>query len=196
MPPNRRQVAVGLFAGALASPLLTASANGQGLPGFLVPTPSCSDDDEVTPAQTEGPYFTANSPLRNDFTEDDSGGQLLIGGTVVDIACRPISGAMLELWHADADGSYDNDGYRYRGHGFSDDQGRWWFATIVPGLHPGRTRHYHIKVQRSGGETLTTQLYFPDEQRNRQDRIFDPELLLQLKQEGDTAIGLFDFVLD
>ena len=195
MPPNRRQVALGLFAGALASPLLAARAHAQGLPEGLVPTPSCADDDEVTPAQTEGPYFSANSPLRNDFTEDGRGEQLLIGGTVVDTACKPISGAMLELWHADAEGNYDNQGYRYRGHSFSDDQGRWWFDTIVPGLYPGRTRHYHIKLQRPGGAPLTTQLYFPEEPQNGQDRIFDRSLLLRLSGGEGERYGLFDFVL-
>jgi protocatechuate 3,4-dioxygenase beta subunit len=43
-----------------------------------------------------------------------------------------------------------NETYRYRGHSFSDDHGRWWFDTIVPGLYPGRTRHYNLKVQRRG----------------------------------------------
>ena len=36
---------------------------------------------------------------------------------------------------------------RYRGHLFTDGEGRYRFRTILPALYPGRTRHYHIKVQ-------------------------------------------------
>lgn len=197
MNPTRRQAALSILAGAAASPLLVLGARGQGLPEALAFTPSCTDDDdELTPAQTEGPYFTRNSPQRQDFSEDETvGEQLLIGGLVTDPACQPISGALLELWHADADGDYDNEGYRCRGHSFSDEQGRWWFATIVPGLYPGRTRHFHVKVQRPGGATLTTQLYFPDEQQNRQDRIYNPDLLLRMEQSGGERFGIFNFVV-
>jgi protocatechuate 3,4-dioxygenase beta subunit len=51
------------------------------------------------------------------------------------------------LWHADERGEYDNGGFRYRGHLFTDAQGRYHFRTILPALYPGRTRHYHVKVQ-------------------------------------------------
>ena len=53
-------------------------------------------------------------------------------------------------------------------------------ATIVPGGYPGRTRHFHVKVQRPGGRVLTTQLYFPGEPLNRRDGLFDERLLLRL----------------
>ncbi len=107
------------------------------------------------------------------------------GGTAITIAgyvltrdCKPVSKALIELWHCDDHGEYDNAGYRLRGHQFSDDQGRWWFETILPGVYPGRTRHFHVKVQRPGGPVLTTQLYFPGEAGNDSDGIFDPSLLL------------------
>ena len=47
------------------------------------------------------------------------------------------------------------------------------FETIVPGKYPGRTRHYHVKVQAPGRSILTTQLYFPGEPGNDGDRIFE-----------------------
>ncbi|MDB5562111.1 MAG: intradiol ring-cleavage dioxygenase [Hyphomicrobiales bacterium] len=196
MSPNRRQAILGILAGAAASPLAGQVAKGQGLPDALMPTPSCGDNDEPTVAQTEGPYFTPNSPLKQDFTGDGATGKrLMIGGLVLDTACNPIPAAMIELWHADAAGSYDNKGSRYRGHSLSDEQGRWWFATIVPGLYPGRTRHYHLKVQRPRGEMLTTQLYFPGEPQNERDRIFDDRLLLRLEPAGGERYGLYSFVL-
>jgi protocatechuate 3,4-dioxygenase beta subunit len=164
---------------------------------LLPATPQCADDDDPTPAQTEGPYFTPNSPERANLLEDGMQGErLALAGFVLDRSCRPVAGALLDLWHCDAAGVYDNDGYRLRGHQFSDAQGRFVFETIVPGRYPSRTRHYHIKVQAPGQTVLTTQLYFPGEPGNERDRIFEDALLLDLKQDGATKIGRYDFVLD
>ena len=80
---------------------------------------------------------------------------------------------------------YDNNGYRLRGHQFTDADGRYAFETIVPGLYPGRTRHFHVKFQAANNPVLTTQLYFPGEPDNERDGIFRPELLLTI--EGDVA---------
>jgi len=48
----------------------------------------------------------------------------------------------------------------------------------VPGEYPGRTPHFHVKVQGKSGRVLTTQLYLPNHPRNRRDFLFDPRLLL------------------
>jgi protocatechuate 3,4-dioxygenase beta subunit len=61
-----------------------------------------------------------------------------------------LAGALVDLWHADSKGDYDNKGFRLRGHVFTDDQGRFVFRAIMPGLYPGRTRHYHVKIQAAG----------------------------------------------
>jgi protocatechuate 3,4-dioxygenase beta subunit len=47
-----------------------------------------------------------------------------------------------------------------RGHVFANAEGRYHFRTILPALYPGRTRHYHVKVQAPEHPVLTTQLYF------------------------------------
>jgi protocatechuate 3,4-dioxygenase beta subunit len=162
----------------------------------LPPTPACDDDDELTPAQTEGPYFTPSSPERSSLIEAGiSGTRLLLSGAVVDTACRPLARALLDFWQADDAGSYDNQGYRLRGHVFSDDQGRFSLETILPGLYPGRTRHIHVKVQAPGGPILTTQLYFPGEPANARDGIYQPELELALQDQADGKAGQFTFVL-
>src|SRR4030095_15689275 len=124
------------------------------------------------------------------------GERIALAGFVLDRRCRPVDRALLDLWHCDATGEYDNRGYRLRGHQFSDSLGRFVFETIVPGLYPGRTRHFHVKVQAPGQDILTTQLYFPGEPQNERDRIFDKALLLDLKQDAATKIGRYDFVLD
>jgi protocatechuate 3,4-dioxygenase beta subunit len=165
--------------------------------GLALPlTPVCADGDEPTPRQTEGPYFTPNSPQRADFVVDGINGERIsLTGFALDRQCRPIPHALLDLWHADDAGEYDNQGYRLRGHQFTDAQGRFAFATIVPGLYPGRTRHFHVKVQAPDGDILTTQLYFPGEAANARDRIFDDALLLDLQPAESGRIARFDFVL-
>ncbi|MFI8827012.1 carbohydrate-binding protein [Streptomyces sp. NPDC053431] len=161
-------------------------------------TPACDDGDDPTPAQTEGPYFKPNSPLRTSLAEPGTPGvRLTVSGYVFGRACRPVAGALLDFWQADTNGAYDNTGFRFRGHQFSGADGSFVLSTIVPGLYPGRTRHLHVKVQAPGRPVLTTQLYFPGEPRNNTDSIFDARLLMSVRDVGGGAKeAAFDFVLD
>ena len=162
----------------------------------LAPTPACDDGDEPTLEQTEGPFFTPDSPERTSFLEPGiEGTRLVLTGSVLATDCSPVAGALLDFWHADSQGEYDNEGYRLRGHQFADRRGRYRLETIVPGLYTGRTRHIHVKVQAPHQPVLTTQLYFPGEPGNDSDSIFDPTLLIELRR-GDTEAASFDFVLE
>lgn len=145
----------------------------------------------VTPRQTEGPFFTPKSPLRASFLEGNEKTRFVLAGRVLSPDCQPIAGALVDLWHCDEQGAYDNRGFRYRGHQLTDGEGRYRFETIVPALYPGRTRHFHVKVQPRGGSVLTTQLYWPNEPANRRDGIYRPELEMKTSKEG----GAFDFVV-
>jgi protocatechuate 3,4-dioxygenase beta subunit len=163
----------------------------------LPPTPACVDGDDETPAQTEGPYFTPSSPERASLVESGMAGtRLTLTGTVVTTACRPIQRALVDFWQADDGGEYDNDGFRLRGHQFSDAQGRYSLSTIVPGLYPGRTRHIHVKVQPPGGQILTTQLYFPGEAGNASDNIYRRALEMDVSNAGSAKAAAFMFALD
>jgi protocatechuate 3,4-dioxygenase beta subunit len=199
MPQTRRTV-LAAFLSASALPVLGARIAGAQVETRtgprLEPTPACGDDHEATPSQTEGPFFEPGAPLRHDLAADaPDGDAITIAGFVLDRECRPVPGAMVQIWHADEKGRYDNAGYRLRGHQPADDRGRWWFSTIVPAGYPGRTRHYHFKVAKPGGRVLTTQLYFPGEPLNRRDRIFDERLLLRMEDAADGRFGRFDFVV-
>ena len=194
--PTRRTV-LAAFLSASALPFIAgAPAGAQSLPTQLLPTPACGNDDEATPASSEGPYFRPASPLKRDLAADvPSGERITLAGLVLDADCRPVPKALVQIWHADATGRYDIGGYKLRGHQFTDDSGRWWFTTIVPALYPGRTRHYHFKVQGAGGAILTTQLFFPGEPGNRRDALFDERLLLAVTDATDGKFGRFDFVV-
>jgi protocatechuate 3,4-dioxygenase beta subunit len=173
---------------------LTRNAEAQGL--SLPPTPACSDDDDVTEAQTEGPYFKTNSPERTNLREAPfAGTDIALAGIVVTRSCRPVPEALVELWHCDGFGVYDLIGHLGRAHTFTDAGGLYRFETIVPGLYPGRTRHFHLKFQAPGQPVLTTQFYFPDEPRNLRDGIFSEDLLLDIATEP-ALTGWFTTVLD
>ena len=165
----------------------------------LAATPAVYDaDDDPTPELTEGPYFTPNSPKRRSIVHAGARGtRLTLTGRVLTTTGRPIRNALIDFWQADGRGVYDNSGYRFRGHQFTNAQGRYTLYTVVPGLYPGRTKHIHVKVQAPREPVLTTQLFFPGVAGNRSDRIFDPDCLVKNWRLSDgRRLARFDFVLD
>jgi protocatechuate 3,4-dioxygenase beta subunit len=191
---SRRQI---LATGAsTALGLVLATDDGFSQPA-LAPTPACHNGEMPTRPQIEGPFFKPASPLRGNLREPGMAGRPTeLAGFVLTLACRPVAGALIELWHADDQGEYDNKGFRLRGHLFADAKGHYAFQTIMPGLYPGRTRHFHIKVQAAAeSPVLTTQLYFPDEPRNQEDDLFRPELTMQVAASDDALRARFDLVL-
>jgi protocatechuate 3,4-dioxygenase beta subunit len=162
----------------------------------LAPTPACDDDDEPTLAQTAGPFYTPDSPERASLLEDGITGTVMtLIGYVLATDCTPVAGALVDFWHADDSGQYDNVGYRLRGHQFTDANGMYVLETIRPGLYPGRTRHFHVRVQAPDQPILTTQLYFPDEPANASDGIYDDRLLMAVQDSPDGLAASFNFVL-
>ena len=146
----------------------------------------------VTPRQTEGPFFTPNSPKRVSLLEGGEKSRILVTGTVLSAQCKPIPNALLDFWHSDEAGAYDHRGFRYRGHQHADAQGRYRLETIVPAQYSGRTRHIHVKVQPPGGRILTTQVYFAGDPGNRRDGLYLPELEFKREKSGEAR---FDFIV-
>jgi protocatechuate 3,4-dioxygenase beta subunit len=198
-PPRRRFLeaalalpAAGLLLGPRGALLTSVRASS------LAPTPACGDDDDLaTPSQTEGPYFKPRSPERTSLLDPGvSGTPLVIAGQVLSTTCRPVSRALLDFWQADDAGRYDNEGFRLRGHQFTDETGRFRLETILPAAYARRTRHVHVKVQAPNRPVLTTQLYFPGEPRNARDRIFSPALLMDVRDTASSRMGTFTFVVE
>jgi protocatechuate 3,4-dioxygenase beta subunit len=131
--PSRRRI---LTSGAFAATGLVLANGAFAQPG-LAPTPSCHDGDEATIAETEGPFFKPKSPRRSDLREPGIAGRpVALSGVVLTRACRPVTGALVDLWQADASGAYDNKGFRLRGHVFTDAEGRYAFRTSCPASIP------------------------------------------------------------
>ncbi len=123
----------------------------------------------LTPEQTEGPYYIAGEKMRRNITEGRTGAPLLLRLRVVDAStCRPIKGAAVDIWHADALGVYSGfgEGRRnltaMRGVQRTDRTGLARFRSVYPGWYQGRTVHIHVKVHVAGNVVHTGQLYFPD----------------------------------
>jgi protocatechuate 3,4-dioxygenase beta subunit len=178
----------------------TVEASDELLPGTQCTTGNAT----LTPASTEGPYYTPDTPERNSLIEPDTGGTtLVLVGLVLDGNCQPIPGAWLDFWQTDALGNYDNQGYGLRGHQFSAADGSYRLETILPAAYGtggggSRPPHIHVKVQAPGAAVLTTQLYFPTaEELNVQDNIFNNALLVNMQTLEDSSIlARFDFVVE
>lgn len=171
-----------------------------GLTPVLPPTSSCGDAGATT-SQTEGPFYTPSTPVKAVLREPGTvGTPLVIEGRVLSTDCRPLAGAVLDIWSCDGSGVYDNDGFHLRGHQFTDANGAFRVETVKPGdyhlFSAHRTPHVHVKVQGRNTGLLTTQLYFPGEPLNAQDSFFSESLVLQVEKAADGSLrASFDFVL-
>lgn len=124
----------------------------------------------LTPEQTEGPFFLDSHRVRRNVTEGRKGTPLTLRLGVVDVStCKPIRGAIVDIWHCDAAGVYSGvaqegtEGQTFlRGSQRTNAGGVATLVTIYPGWYPGRTVHVHVKVLAGRDIAHTGQLYFPD----------------------------------
>jgi protocatechuate 3,4-dioxygenase beta subunit len=184
--PQPDSVITTVTASVEASATSVASADFFTQNGITLPVPVCS---ALTEPQTEGPYYTSDTPEKHSLLEEGMAGtRLILVGYVLDQNCQPLSNAWLDFWQADANGQYDNVGYRLRGHQFTDELGRYYLETVLPGLYSSRPiEHIHVKVRPEGGAEITSQLYFPDQPIEG--------LTVTLEERADDLVGYFNFVV-
>jgi protocatechuate 3,4-dioxygenase beta subunit len=138
------------------------------LAGATLPRLAFAEDCVATSSATQGPYWRPDAPFTTDLTRQ--GGEVITVHGVVRSArtCKPIAGALLDVWQADHHGKYDLD---YRGSEVfgrarirSGSDGAFAFRTIRPAPYgsPGfmRPAHIHFVLSAEGHRSLTTQLYF------------------------------------
>lgn len=184
------------------TPIAYPLAEGGGTARLLPPTPPCDDgDDDLTPAVTEGPFYTPDTPERTVLREAGIAGvPLVVEGRVLTPGCKPIAGAVLDFWSCDGNGVYDNEGFRLRGHQYTDAAGAFRLETVKPAPYKQyglqRTPHIHVKVQGRNTALLTTQLFFPGEPLNDGDWFVKESLIMDMvKSGGGSLLARFDFVL-
>lgn len=183
---NRRQ----LLGVGLALPL------GGFVTAASAETASCAS----TPRQTSGPFYPAFEQVDKDVDltrvtghdERAEGEVIRIHGRVVDGNCRPVEGATVEVWQANAKGRYAHPAdpnpapldpnFQGWGQAVTGADGRYSFLTIKPAAYPleivngevdergaYRTPHIHFRVAKRGFLELTTQMYFAGERLNDAD---------------------------
>jgi protocatechuate 3,4-dioxygenase beta subunit len=157
-----------ILASALMSIALVAT-----LPHAEAATKSCA----TTQAIEEGPYYLSSTPVRSDVTDGQQGKKMSYSFTILDSTCKPIKGARIDIWFANAQGIYSgvasqgddlgagvNSGNFLRGTQTTNAKGVATFTGIYPGWYPARTIHIHEKIWVGGKEVLTTQTFFTDKQ--------------------------------
>ncbi len=156
-----------------------------------------------TPNQTEGPFWIPDVPVRTELDlHGDPGARLQFEGRVVGEDCGPFADAIVDLWHADPTGVYDDSAtQKYRGQTRTDAEGRFAFHTVLPGHYEvsatwTRPAHLHVKVFVDGGEVLTTQLYFESDPFNDADTLIEDALIMEEEDLGDDTLRCrFDLVV-
>ena len=140
----------------------------------------------ATESTVLGPFHVVDSPPRalgDDISLDGVGDPVVVAGRVRDLEGRPVPGASLDVWQASADGFYDvqqpelQPERNLRGLFTADEEGRYWFRTVLPkwypipddgpvgdllaatGRHPNRPAHVHVIAGAAGHAPLTTHVF-------------------------------------
>jgi catechol 1,2-dioxygenase len=168
--------------------------------------PTCS----ATGSDIRGPFYIAGAPRRPMLAgPQEKGERIRIQGSVFAADCTtPLAGALLDIWHADADGNYHDakEQYRLRGQILTDARGRYEFETIRPGNYRQeegwRPAHIHLTVSAPAHQSVTTQLYFrgdpylaPHDSCGDECHSDDPHRIIALERDGVRLTGRFDLVL-
>lgn len=157
----------------------------------------------------DGPFYSLDTPETRAIAADGTPGKAMVfQGRVVDENGSPIENAIIEIWHADGNGDYDNQGYNCRGHQFTNGDGCFEFHTVKPfgygerslsleGVVDYRAAHIHVKLAK-GDQAQTSQIWFPDDPRNATDVVYvavQDVCTMNEQFVGDTLYSRFDFVL-
>ncbi|MDR7135364.1 protocatechuate 3,4-dioxygenase beta subunit [Lysobacter niastensis] len=164
-----------------------------GLGGMVLRVPGLAAktaNQRSTPPMTRGPFYPQIKPLDQDAdltalsgSRQHAQGQTVhLTGRILDLDGKPVSGARVAIWQADAHGHYHHPNDRqptavdgnFQGFGVqtTDAQGRYRFKTIKPGAYPLmaglRTPHIHFEIEGRNARVVT-QMFFPDEALNAND---------------------------
>ncbi|MBC6697085.1 intradiol ring-cleavage dioxygenase [Hymenobacter sp. BT190] len=150
------------------TPTSTGGTTGTG-------TGSCA----VAPTETEGPFPTKApaSYVRSDIRDSKTGYQMAVNITVqnTNASCAALAGALVDIWHCDAEGNYSEYGgtgmqstnyqnvHFLRGRQTTNASGVVSFTSVFPGWYNGRATHIHVHIYSASGTSLkVTQIAFPE----------------------------------
>lgn len=210
LAPTETSGELGAFGGVLA-------AGGElNAAGPVIEPPQAPAVFTPTEDNILGPYHRTGAPFRAKVTPPMEPGQVLVvrGRVWGDGSRKPLAGAVLDIWQANATGRYDNDDpdappaagvFRNRARLLTDETGYYEFETIKPGRYKigpdaWRPAHIHYLIRAAGHEPLVTQLYFRGDPENKRDRFIKPSLIIDptpVKSDSGTyLLGTFDIILE
>jgi protocatechuate 3,4-dioxygenase, beta subunit len=182
-------------------------------------------DDPHEPAFGHGPVGELDHDLTRQHAGEPLGERIIVTGRVLERDGRPVAGALVEVWQANAAGRYRHDADRHpapidanftgAGRCLTGAGGAYRFVTVKPGAYPWanhpnawRPAHVHFSVLgRAFADRLITQMYFPGDPLLAHDPIYGSVRDTQARErlvsafdldltEPDWALGYrFDIVL-
>jgi hydroxyquinol 1,2-dioxygenase len=160
-------------------------------------------NDRKVPGATDstvlGPFHVVESPPRalgDTIDHVNTGEPCVVTGRVISTDGTPLPGALLDVWQANELGFYDvqQPGVQPLGNGrglfTADEEGRFWFRTVVPchypiptdgpvgnlleatGRHPYRPAHIHFIAGAEGHTPVTTHIFVADSPYLESDAVF------------------------
>lgn len=174
--------------------------------------------DRGTPSTAGGPFYRPDMPnieRGQSICLDGRGEAMVVSGLVRSTHGGAVGGAVVEVWHANGEGFYENQEpdlqpeHNLRGRLTADRDGSFCFASIKPGgyrlpadgpvgrlltqlgLSLDRPAHVNFRVTAAGFRPLTTQIFDRDDPAIDRDAIFGvrPELLADFLAETSSDGG-------
>ncbi len=178
----------------------------------------------ATEGSNLGPFYLDNAPemkLGGHLADGRDGVTVLVHGTVTNTLHKPLAGAIVDTWQADASGTYPiqeqaqgQDKYDLRGKFTTDEQGRYWYTTVLPkpytvpydgpvgqllragDRHAWRAAHLHYIVRAEGMRDITTEVFFENTEYIDNDAVFGVRKSLIAKVEPVKKADELDYELD
>jgi hydroxyquinol 1,2-dioxygenase len=172
----------------------------------------------ATESTVLGPFHVVESPpleLGANIDHVGTGTPCVVTGRVASTDGAPLPGALIDVWQASDQGFYDvqQPGVQPRGNGrglfTADDEGRFWFRTVVPsyypiptdgpvgelliatGRHAFRPAHIHFIVTAPGHRDLTTHIFVAGSEYIESDTVFavKKSLVADFTEETDPDLA-------
>ena len=165
--------------------------------------------EDPTTTDILGPFYRPGAPFRTDLVQAGTKGEILhfSGAVFGKDGKTPVKNALVEIWHCNEEGVYDNtsDEYVYRSSWKTGDDGKYHFKTILPvpykaGPTLTRPAHIHMRISGTGLQDLVTQIYFKGDKHIAEDMSSsDPRSLNRIldisKNDQNEKVVKFDISL-
>lgn len=127
------------------------------------------EGNDPTTADVLGPFYRPGAPLRADLVQPGTKGDIIRFSGIIfgKDGKTPEKNALMEIWHCNENGEYDNtsDNYVYRASWKTGADGKYNFRTIMPVAYKAsatatRPAHIHMRISGTTDQDLVTQIYF------------------------------------